>query len=79
LVKGAQGGPSIGGKVAIEWQFRNKKGKWRKLSGGLKPAHKSFWFTGKLKKKGKWRVRVTYAGQSPWKPASSSYLYFKVK
>src|SRR5205085_397708 len=41
--------PSIGGKVAVEWQFRNKKGKWRKIAGGLKPANKPFTFKAKLK------------------------------
>jgi hypothetical protein len=79
LLRGAPGSPSIGGKVAIEWQFRNAKGKWRKLSGGLKPAHKAFWFQAKLKQKGKWRVRVVYKGQAPWKPTASKYLFFKVK
>jgi hypothetical protein len=76
-VKG--GRPSIGGKVAVEWQFKNKKGKWRKLVGGLKPASKSFTFKAKLKNKGKWRVRVTYAGQAPWKKATSTYRTFTVK
>jgi hypothetical protein len=71
--------PSLGGKVAVEWQFRNKKGKWRKLAGGLKPANKPFTFKAKLKNKGKWRVRVVYQGQAPWKKASSKYLTFKVK
>jgi hypothetical protein len=71
--------PSLGGKVAVEWQFRNKKGKWRKLAGGLKPANKPFTFKAKLKNKGKWRVRVVYQGQAPWKKASSKYLNFKLK
>jgi hypothetical protein len=71
--------PSLGGKVAVEWQFRNKKGKWRKLVGGLKPANKPFTFSAKLKHKGKWRVRVVYQGQAPWKKATSKYLAFKVK
>ena len=71
--------PSLGGKVAVEWQFRNKKGKWRKLVGGLKPANKPFTFKAKLKNKGKWRVRVVYQGQAPWKKVTSKYLTFKVK
>jgi hypothetical protein len=70
--------PSIGGKVAVEWQFRNKKGKWRKLVGGLKPASKPFAFKAKLKMTGKWRVRVVYQGQAPWKKVSSKYLTFTV-
>jgi hypothetical protein len=71
--------PSLGGKVAVEWQYRNKKGKWRKLVGGLKPANKAFTFKAKLKLKGKWRVRVVYQGQAPWKKATSKYLTFTVK
>jgi Cellulase (glycosyl hydrolase family 5)/Bacterial Ig domain len=71
--------PSLGGKVAVEWQFKNKKGKFRKLVGGLKPANKPFTFKAKLKKKGTWRVRVVYQGQAPWKKATSKFLTFKVK
>jgi hypothetical protein len=70
--------PSIGGKVAVEWQLRNKHGKWRKLVGGLKPAGKPFTFKAKLKMKGKWRVRVVYQGQAPWKKTASKYLTFSV-
>ena len=77
--KAAGAVPSLGGKVAVEWQFRNKKGKWRKLVGGLKPANKPFTFKAKLKLKGKWRVRVVYQGQAPWKKATSQYIAFKVK
>jgi hypothetical protein len=73
------GVPSLGGKVAVEWQFRNKKGKWRKLVGGLKPANKPFTFKAKLKLKGKWRVRVVYQGQAPWKKTTSKYLTFTLK
>jgi hypothetical protein len=71
--------PSLGGKVAVEWQFRNKKGQWRKLVGGLKPANKPFSFKAKLKLKGKWRVRVVYQGQAPWKKTTSKYLTFRVR
>jgi hypothetical protein len=71
--------PSLGGKVAVEWQFRNKKGKWRKLVGGLKPANKPFSFKAKLKLKGQWRVRLVYQGQAPWKKTSSKFLTFRVK
>jgi hypothetical protein len=71
--------PSLGGKVAVEWQFRNKKGKWKKLVGGLKPANKPFTFKAKLKFKGKWRVRLVYQGQAPWKKTTSPFVAFKVK
>jgi hypothetical protein len=71
--------PSLGGKVAVEWQYRNKKKKWRKLVGGLKPANKAFTFKAKLKYKGKWRVRVVYQGQAPWKKVTSKWITFTVK
>ena len=70
------GRPSIGGKVAVEWQMRSKSKRWRKLVGGLKPAHKPFAFTARLRP-GRWRVRVVYRGQAPWKRATSRYLYFR--
>jgi len=77
LRRGQAGTPTIGGKVAVEWQFRNKKGKWRKLVGGLKPAHKKFTFKAKLKFKGRWRVRMAYLGQPPWKQRNSKFTYFR--
>jgi hypothetical protein len=79
LTRGVKGSPSIGGKVAVEWQFRNKKGKYRKLVGGLKPASKPFTFKAKLKHRGRWRVRVVYNGQAPWKKTRSKFLQFRVK
>lgn len=79
LSRGAGGRPSIGGKVAIEWQFKNKKGKFKKLVGGLKPASKGFTFKAKLKFKGQWRVRLVYKGQAPYKSATSKFVTFRVK
>lgn len=78
-IKAAGPLPSLGGKVAVEWQFRNKKKQWRKLVGGLKPANKAFTFKAKLKLKGQWRVRLVYLGQAPYKKTSSKYLTFKVR
>jgi len=79
LQRGVPGSPSLGGKVAVEWQFKNKKGKWKKLVGGLKPANKPFTFSARLKFKGRWRVRVVYRGLAPWKPVTSKYLSFRVR
>ncbi len=79
LSRGVAGRPSIGGKVSVEWQFRNKKGKWKRLVGGLKPASKVFTFKAKLTFKGSWRVRVVYKGQAPYKAATSKFVTFKVK
>ena len=71
--------PSIGGHVGVEWQFRNKQGQWRKLMGGLKQAGKPFTFTAKLKRAGRWRVRLVYQGQAPWKKTATKYLTFRLK
>lgn len=79
LRKGKVAGPSIGGKVACQWQWRNKKGKWRKLVGGTKLARKPWTFKAKLKKGGRWRVRVVYKSVAPWKSATSKWISFKVR
>lgn len=79
LAKPAGTSAAIPGKVAVQWQFKNKKGKWRKLVGGLKPANGTFTFKAKLKFKGAWRVRVTYAGVAPYKKATSKWVTFRVK
>jgi hypothetical protein len=79
LVGAGAGSASIGGHVAVEWQLRNAQGKWRKLSGGLKSAHKPFTFTAKLRQAGKWRVRVVYQGQAPWKKVASPFTSFTVR
>ncbi len=79
LQRGQAGTPTIGGKVAVEWQFLNKKKKWRKLSGGLAHANKPFRFRAKLRMAGRWRVRVVYQGMSPWKPAASRWAYFRLR
>ena len=79
LARNASGRPSIGGKVAVEWRWKNKQGSFRKLVGGLKPASKAFAFQARLKKAGTWRVRVTYKSVAPYKSATSKSLTFKVK
>jgi hypothetical protein len=71
--------PTIGGHVAVQWEYRNAKHKYRRLSGGLSLASKPFSFRATLKRAGKWRVRVVYQGQSPWKKTATKYLYFKLK
>ena len=53
--------PSIGGRVGVEWQFRNKKGKWRKLSAACKRAAKPFTFTSQAQARG----QVARAGRLP--------------
>ncbi|HEX6389478.1 MAG TPA: Ig-like domain-containing protein [Solirubrobacteraceae bacterium] len=75
----AAGGPTIQGKVAFEWQWRNKQGRWRKLVGGLKPANKRLKATVRLPKAGRWRVRIVYAGRAPYKRLTSKYVTFRVR
>ncbi len=73
------GSPAVGGNVFVEWQFLNKKKQWRKLVGGRKSAGKTFTFKAKLANKGRWRVRATYAGLAPYKPAKSPFLTFRLR
>jgi hypothetical protein len=78
LLRGRTGGPTIGGHVAVEWQFLNAKRQWRKQVGGRAQARKPFAFKAKIRRAGKWRVRVVYQGQAPWKPTRTSFMTFKV-
>jgi hypothetical protein len=71
--------PTIQGKVAFEWQWRNKQGRWRKLIGGLKPANKRLKATVTLPKAGRWRVRVVYQGRAPYKKLTSKYVTFRAR
>ena len=79
LSRGMPGRPSIGGRVSVEWQFKNKKRQWRKLSGGLARAHKPFVFRAAPRRKGAWRVRVVYVGQAPYKRTASPWVAFRLK
>jgi hypothetical protein len=79
LVRGIPGSPSLGGKVRIAWEV-NRGGRWRKLSGGLKPANKRFTFVLKRAKfAGRWRAKVTYDGLAPWKKAAAKPVAFRVR
>jgi hypothetical protein len=79
LARGKVAGPSIGGHVQVSWEFFNAQKKWRRLVGGLAQAHKPFTFKAKIKRAGKWRVRVAYQGQAPWKKVATRYLTFRVR
>jgi hypothetical protein len=70
-------GASIGGKVQIRWQHL-EKGKWKTYIKERKTARKPFAFKAKLRKKGKWRVDVTFQGAAPWKKSKTPWLKFKV-
>jgi hypothetical protein len=71
--------PTIQGKVAFEWQWRNAQGRWRKLVGGLKPANKRLKATVALPRAGRWRVRVVYRGRAPYKRMTSKYVLFAAR
>lgn len=83
LARGAAAGagatPTIGGHVAVQWELLNNKHTYRRLSGGLALASKPFAFRANLKRAGRWRVRVVYQGQAPWKKTATNYLYFKLR
>lgn len=73
------GSATVGGRVAVEWQFKNKKGQFRRLMGGIKTASRPFAFTAKLKRTGLWRVRFVYEGLAPYKRVSSKFFVFRLK
>jgi hypothetical protein len=66
---------AISGRVRVEWQAR-RQGRWKKVHGGSRNAHRPFVFHQTLKYAGKWRVRVVYDGQRPYKKTRSCWVYF---
>jgi hypothetical protein len=67
-----------GGKVLVEWQ-NHRKGRWRKIHGGAANANRPFRFTQRLRYRGRWRVRVRYGGQRPFRRAVSGWVTFRVR
>jgi len=78
-LKPVTAGPSIQDKVAVEWQWLNTKGRWRKLIGGTRPANKALVFRATLPKRGAWRVRAVYAGADEYKGVRSRFFTFTVR
>jgi hypothetical protein len=66
---------AISGRVRVEWQTR-RMGRWRKIHGGSRNAHRPFAFHQKLKYAGRWRVRVVYDGKRPYRRTRSCWVYF---
>ena len=66
---------AISGRVRVEWQTR-RQGRWKKVHGGSRNAHRPFVFHQSLKYAGRWRVRVVYDGQRPYKRTHSCWVYF---
>jgi hypothetical protein len=69
--------PGLSGKVRVYWQ-QERKGKWKTIHGGLKPANKPFTFKQKLKRKGTWRVQVRYINVAPYKASSATSRTLRV-
>ena len=46
---------------------------------GVWQGNKPFKFKQRLKYKGRWRVRVKYAGKKPFRSSASRWVTFKVK
>ena len=65
---------AISGRVRVEWQAR-RNGRWKKIHGGSRNAHRPFVFHQTLKYAGRWRVRVVYDGQRPYRKAKSCWTY----
>jgi hypothetical protein len=68
----------LSGKVRVYWQ-QKRKGKWKTIHGGLKPASKPFTFRQKLKRSGTWRVKVKYVNIAPYKSSVATSKPFRVK
>lgn len=93
-VSGALTGPAgvaLSGVVRAEWQLLAKMRvksrvpgrkafvtKWTTFYKGGSPAGKPFAFKQKLKRRGKWRVRLTYGGMPPLKATKTGYMTFTV-
>ena len=69
--------PGLSGKVRVYWQ-QKRKGTWKTIHGGLKPANKPFTFKQKLKRKGTWRVQVRYINVAPYKASSATSKTLRV-
>ena len=67
------------GTIRIEWLWRAPNGRYQKIHGGLKKANKPFAFRQRLKRGGRWRVRVRYLNKAPLRGTSSSYVSFTVR
>ncbi|HEX8206347.1 MAG TPA: hypothetical protein VF587_09845 [Solirubrobacteraceae bacterium] len=66
---------AISGRVRVEWQTR-RMGRWKKVHGGSRNAHRPFSFHQTLKYAGRWRVRVVYDGTRPYRRTRSCWVYF---
>jgi hypothetical protein len=66
---------AISGRVRVEWQAR-RMGRWKKVHGGSRNAHRPFVFHQRLKYAGRWRVRVVYDGKRPYRRTRSCWVYF---
>ena len=66
---------AIAGRVRVVWQTR-RMGRWRKVHGGSRNAHRPFVFHQRLKYPGSWRVRIVYEGKRPYRRTRSCWVYF---
>jgi hypothetical protein len=76
VIKSATAG--LSGKVRVYWQ-QKRKGKWKTIHGGLKPASKPFTFKQKLKGAGTWRVMVKYVSVAPYKASTATSKTLRVR
>ena len=67
---------AISGRVRVEWQTR-RQGRWKKIHGGSRNAHRPFVFHQTLKYAGAWRVRIIYEGKRPYRKTKSCWIMFR--
>ena len=65
---------AMSGRVRVAWQTR-RNGRWTKIHGGSRNANRPFVFHQTLKYRGRWRVRVIYEGQRPYKRTRGCWVY----
>ena len=64
---------AISGRVRVEWQ-EQAQGRWKKIHGGSRNAHRPFGFHQTLKYAGQWRVRIVYEGKRPYQQTRSCWV-----
>ncbi len=58
------------GKLRVEWQYRRGSA-WVTLHKTSKNANRAFSASQRLRKKGRWRVKVSYPATKPFRPATA--------
>lgn len=84
--------PSVNGKVLAQWQWysppkprkegvRRKAipGKWKTLHKARKPANKVFTLQQKVRRAGRWRLRLTHEALTPYRRTVAKDIPFRIR